>query len=126
MRNALTIRYTTVSLLATSLDFLVFHGLGYWGKALPNGAAAVLSAGCGALVSWLLNRYWVFAHSQVGTWSAGARYLLGVGMCIVLNGLAVALLCDTFQLPRMWGRTVAALSVWVVLFWFNRRVVFRV
>jgi putative flippase GtrA len=115
-----------VSLLATSVDFGVFHSLGWWSSVLPNGVAAFVSAGCGAVVSWLLNRYWVFAHAAVATWSAGVRYLLGVGLCIVLNALAVAILCDTFQLPRMWGRTMAALSVWVVLFWFNRRVVFRV
>lgn len=121
----LTFRYLTVSLAATSVDFGAFHLLGFFGEDLLDGAAALLSAGCGAWLSWTLHRRWVFAHSEVQMSAAGSRYLVGVLLCILLNAVAVTLLCDVVALPRMLGRTTAALSVWAVLYWFNRRVVFR-
>jgi len=120
------LRYTTVSLLATSLDFAVFYAFGFFGKNLPGGMAALLSAGCGAWVSWTLNARWVFVRSEVGRRAAGGRYFAGVLLCIALNALAVLLLCDVLAWPRMLGRTVAAGTVWAVMYWFNRRVVFRV
>lgn len=119
-------RYTTVSLAATTVDFGVFHQMGFWGDHFPNGAAALLSAGCGAWVSWTLNRRWVFAHSEVERWTAGSRYLAGVLLCIALNATVVTLLCDLWALPRMLGRTISAVSVWGMIYWFNRRIVFRV
>ena len=122
----MTLRYITVSLAATSVDFAAFHALGFFGENLPDGTAALLSAGCGAWVSWTLNRRWVFAHSEVARRVAGSRYFAGVLLCVALNALAVLLLCDVLALPRMLGRTVAAGSVWGAMYWFNRRVVFRV
>ena len=126
MLKFMLFRYSTVSVAATAVDFLVFYLLGCLEKNLPDGAAALLSAGCGAWVSWTLNRRWVFAHSEVGRRAAGSRYFAGVLLCVALNALAVLLLCDVLALPRMLGRTVAAGSVWGARYWFNRRVVFRV
>ncbi len=119
-------RYSTTSVVATGVDFFVFYLLGFLGKNLPDGVAALLSAGCGAWVSWTLNRLWVFAHSDVERWTAGSRYVAGVLLCIALNAILVAVLCDALTLPRMFGRAIAAISVWGVIYWFNRRVVFRV
>ena len=120
------VKYSATSVAATAVDFSVFYLLGFSGENLPDSAAALLSAGCGAWVSWTLHRRWVFAHSEVGLRAASSRYFAGVLLCIALNALAVLLLCDVLALPRMLGRTVAAVSAWAVVYWFNRRVVFKV
>ena len=126
MTKSMIFRYGTVSLAATSVDLSVFHLLGFWNHPLPNGAAALLSASCGAWVSWTLNRRWVFGHSDVTRWKAGSRYLAGVLLCIALNATLVALCCDALNFPRMTGRVISAISAWGIIYWFNRRVVFRV
>ena len=126
LHRSLTFRYATVSLTATAVDFLFFFLLGRLSAHFPAGLAALLSTSCGAVVSWNLNYRWVFSHSGVKRRGAGRRYVAGVLLCIGLNVLAVMLLCDILALPRMLGRTLAAISVWLFIYWFNRKVVFRV
>lgn len=120
------VKYSTTSVAATAVDFSVFYLLGLSVGNLPDSAAALLSVICGAWVSWTLHRRWVFTHSEVGLRAAGSRYFAGVLLCIALNAVAVALLCDVLGFQRMFGRAMAAVSAWVVVYWFNRRVVFKV
>jgi putative flippase GtrA len=119
-------RYTTVSLTATAVDFLLFLLFNTLHERFPAGLATLLSASGGALISWRLNYRWVFVHTAVKRRSAGQRYMLGVLLCIGLNVLAVIFFCDVMSLPRMLGRILAAIAVWLIIYWFNRRVVFKV
>lgn len=118
-------KYTIVSLAATAVDFLLFFLLGRW-SLFTNGSAAFFSAGMGAVVSWNLNRRWVFAHSEVKRRKMRYRFFTGVLSGILLNAIIVMILSDMFAMPRMSARMFAALSVWFVMYRFNKKVVFKV
>jgi putative flippase GtrA len=124
-QRALTLRYTAVSLMATTLDFLVFGLLGYVGM-LANSAATLVSSTCGGLLAWVLYRRWVFADSTVRKWRVRSRYALGVVLGIGLNSALVGFFSDWFDIQRMWGRVLAATSTWGILYFFNRKIVFKI
>jgi putative flippase GtrA len=121
----LTIKYTAVSLLATVADFAVFSLL-VLVSTVYNALATLAGMLVGALISWLLHRYWVFAHSTVRVQAQQLRYAAGIIFTIVLNVGLMAVLADWLVLPRMPSRVVVAIGVWVLLFWFNKKVVFKV
>jgi putative flippase GtrA len=119
------IRYTTVSLSATSLDFCVFFLL-----SVIIGFHAVIgtffSTIAGACVSWFLNHRWVFRVTELSKYKARLRFALGVLLSILLN-VALAWACrDGLQLSNMASRIIAASTVWALLFFYNQRVVFKV
>ncbi len=123
-RQLTLLRYASVSLAATAVDFLCFFLLGNL-SLITNGSAAFISAGSGAVVSWNLNRNWVFKNSEVERRKKRHRFFTGVLLGILLNAIIVSLLSDLLAMPRMSARMFAALSVWFVVYLYNKRVVFR-
>jgi putative flippase GtrA len=123
-RSITLIRYASVSLIATAVDFVCFFLLGNL-SLLTNGSAAFISSGFGAAVSWNLNRKWVFKDSSVERRKKRHRFFTGVLLGILLNAVIVSLLSDMLAMPRMSARVFAALSVWFVVYLYNKRVVFR-
>jgi putative flippase GtrA len=123
-RQATLLRYASVSFAATAVDFMCFFLLGNL-SLITNGSAAFISSGFGAVVSWNLNRSWVFRDSAVERHKKRHRFFTGVLLGILLNAILVSLLSDLLAMPRMSARVFAALSVWIVIYLYNKRVVFR-
>jgi len=119
------VKYTIVSLAATATDFSVFTFLA-WSTECYVVAATLLGMGCGAVVSWTLHRLWVFAHSEQPPSSKRILYASGVLLSFFLNASLMGILVDCLLLPRLACRVFVATSVWAVLFWFNKRIVFKV
>jgi putative flippase GtrA len=121
----LTIKYATVSLLASVVDFTVFSLLAFISMRY-NALATLAGMLAGVVVSWLLHCHWVFAHSIVQTQQQRLRYAAGIVCTIILNVGLMAIFADWLVLPRMPSRVGVAVGVWGLLFWFNRKVVFKV
>lgn len=121
----LTLQYTIVSLLATASDFSFFIFWGFMVKSADS-IATFFSMLVGAIVSWTLHRTWVFSASEVGRKKKMGRYFSGVVLSILLNVVLVALLADFLQLPRIVSRVAASITVWAAIYWFNRKVVFKI
>jgi putative flippase GtrA len=114
-----------VSLAATAADFVVFGLLGLITTDF-DAASTFLSMLSGAAVSWHLHRHWVFGHSEVSGAAKRKRYALGVVLVFVSNIGLMAVFADLLGLPRMACRVVVATLVWIMGYWFNRRIVFEV
>jgi putative flippase GtrA len=123
-RQLVLMRYASVSVMATMVDFVCFFLLGNL-PLLTNGSSAFISSGSGAVVSWNLNRSWVFKDSSVERRKKRHRFFTGVLLGILLNAIIVSLLSDLLAMPRMSARIFAALSVWFVIYLYNKKVVFR-
>lgn len=120
----MTLQYTIVSLLATSADFLFFW---FWTHHFPTSAATstLLSMAVGAVVSWTLHRTWVFSDSTVKRAKKMSRYFLGVALSIALNVFFMALLVDILALPEFISRIFSSITVWAIIYTFNRKIVFQ-
>ena len=121
----LTIQYTIVSLLATTADFTFFVIWGWFIKS-PDFIATFFGMLVGAIVSWTLHRYWVFEKSKESEMHKRSSYLVGFLMSIGLNVSFMAVAADLLALPRMLSRIFTSLLVWVISYWFNRKIVFKV
>jgi putative flippase GtrA len=120
----LLLKYILVSLAATGVDFLTYYGLGFI-PIMPNTAAAVLGIACGAIVSWHLNRRWVFADVEIENEQlAQKQFFAGIALNMALNALLVYLMTDHVPLERMPLRMLAATLAWVGGYLFNRFLVF--
>ncbi|MEY4903554.1 MAG: GtrA-like protein [Bacteroidota bacterium] len=92
---------------------------------MPNTAAAVLGIACGAIVSWHLNRRWVFADVEIENEQlAQKQFFAGIALNMALNALLVYLMTDHVPLERMPLRMLAATLAWVGGYLFNRFLVF--
>jgi putative flippase GtrA len=121
----LTIKYTLVSLLATAADFTVFKLLAMV-KLNFEAFGTLIGMVVGATISWTLHRYWVFETSTASETHKRSSYLLGQLLCIGLNVALMALVADYLQFARMPSRVFTSIAVWVVLYFFNRKVVFKI
>jgi putative flippase GtrA len=121
----MTFQYTIVSLLATAADFSFFTIWGWLIKS-PESIATFFSMLVGALVSWTMHRTWVFEKSTESKAHKRKSYLLGFMMSIGLNVSFMAVVADLLALPRMLSRIFTSLLVWVISYWFNRKIVFKV
>jgi putative flippase GtrA len=123
--NRLSLQYTVVSLLATAADLTVFSALALISTQY-NALATLIGMLVGAVISWLLHRYWVFAHSTVSPGRQQFRYITGIVLTVVLNVGLMAVFADWLEFPRFPTRIITSVLVWAILFWFNRRIVFNV
>jgi putative flippase GtrA len=120
----LLLKYILVSLAATGVDFLTYYGFGFI-PIMPNTVAAVLGIACGAIVSWHLNRRWVFADVEIENEQlAQKQFFAGIALNMALNALLVYLMTDHVPLERMPLRMLAATLAWVGGYLFNRFFVF--
>jgi putative flippase GtrA len=121
----LTIKYTIVSLLATGADFTVFKLLEVL-QLNSEAFATLIGMIVGAVVSWTLHRFWVFESSTASETHKRGTYFLGQLLCIGLNVALMALVADFLHFERMPSRVFTSVVVWIVLYFFNRKVVFKV
>jgi putative flippase GtrA len=118
-------KYTLVSVLATALDFAIFFSFCQFTNQ-SGSISTFISASAGGVLSYFLHKNWVFSHSKEATSSRTFRYFAGVLLGILLNASFMSIWCDWLDWPKMSGRIAAASTVWLILLWFNRRVVFKV
>jgi putative flippase GtrA len=123
--NRLSLQYTAVSLIATAADMSVFTMLAYISTQY-NALATLIGMLIGAVISWLLHRYWVFTHSTVDLRQQRVRYITGIVLTVLLNVGLMAVFADWLQFARLPTRIITSVLVWAILFWFNRRIVFNV
>jgi putative flippase GtrA len=117
-------KYIIVSLLATVADLTVFT---FWKNVTTSSAAATLAGmTVGAVVTWILYRFWVFTHSQESEKHQMKTFFLGVLVCIGLNVALMALCVDYLEFPNFPSRIVTSVFIWLLLYWYNNRVVFKV
>ncbi len=117
-------KYILVSAVSTGVDFSFYFMLGEL-TVWPASDAALFGAAVGGAVSWALNQFWVFSHAKGKKRRTALRYLVGIGLGVVLNGAATGFFCEVLEMPRMAGRVAAAVGAWAAIYWFNRRVVFH-
>jgi putative flippase GtrA len=118
-------KYGLTSLTATGIDFTVFH-LALTLVAAPAVQATVAGRCAGAVVSFWLQRRWVFRAAYSTHWQPlvvkyGSGVLLGMGM----NVGGVWLLHDICDWRPWPARIAAATATWIIVFLFNHRVVFN-
>lgn len=117
-------KYGLSSLTATGVDFAVFQAGLVW-LATSAVESTVLGRCAGAIVSFWMQRRWVFkvAHATylpVLAVRYGSGVLLGMG----LNVGGVWLLHDMLGWAPWPARIMAATTGWFLIFLFNRRIVF--
>jgi putative flippase GtrA len=118
-------KYALVSVFATALDFTIFFGISHFSTVA--GSVATFTGACaGGVLSYFLHAKWVFSASKVEPRAMTVRYVAGVLLSIFLNSIFVGISCDWLDFPRIPSRILAAVLAWIVIFWFNRRVVFKV
>lgn len=118
-------KYGLSSLTATGVDFTAFH-LALTFAAAPAVQATVIGRCAGALVSFWLQRRWVFSAAHATNWPVllvryGGGVLLGMGM----NVAGVWLLHHLGDWRPWPARITAATGTWFLIFLFNHRVVFN-
>jgi putative flippase GtrA len=103
------VRFGLVGCVNTTIDLLVFNGL-LWLWPAQGTARLVLfttlAYACGALNSFVFNRYWTFQRTGRPNAREGARFLLVTLAAIVCNDLIVWLmskiLLPVHLTPTLW------------------------
>ena len=118
-------KYSLSSLTATGVDFMAFHVAltSFLASAVQ---ATVLGRCLGAVVSFWMQRRWVFQAANATRWPVlvvkyGGGVFLGMGM----NVGGVWLLHDVATWPPWPARITAAVAGWFLIFLFNQWFVFR-
>lgn len=118
-------KYGLTSLTATGVDFSVFH-LALTMMAAHAVQATVAGRCTGAVVSFWLQRRWVFQAAHATQWQAlVVKYSSGVLLGMSMNVGGVWLLHDLFDWRPWPARIAAATATWLIVFLFNHRVVFN-
>ncbi|MBN2510084.1 MAG: GtrA family protein [Spirochaetales bacterium] len=117
------IKFNIVGVINTAIDFAVFTLLNLAGVFYL--AAQVVSYFCGLVNSYILNRFWTFAHR--GKFDAlQALKFLGVNLAALGTSLAVLyLLKDVFGFTVLTGKLVSTGFSLIVNFCGNRWWVFN-
>jgi putative flippase GtrA len=117
-------KYGLSSLTATGFDFLAFHLALSW-LALSAVEATVAGRTVGAAVAFFLQRQWVFQRARATrSWVLVVKYASGVLLGMGLNVGGVWLLHNLAGWQPWPARIASALTVWFLIFLFNRYLVF--
>lgn len=118
-------KYGLTSLAATTVDFLTSY-LCKYPLAMPSLWSTVTGRSFGALVAFLLHRHWVFVDAEhIKISRLIMRYLAGIALSMFLNVAGTEILYKTLGIEYMISRFLTAVSVWAIVFIFNRKVVFK-
>lgn len=117
-------KYGVSSLTATGVDFTIFQ-LALTLLASSAVQATVAGRCTGALVSFWLQRRWVFRVADATNWPGLAvRYGSGVLLGLGMNVGGVWLLHNLGGWQPWPARIAAATATWFLVFLFNHRIVF--
>ena len=120
-------KYASTSVLATTVDFSTFHLVLTYGdiSAIQSTFIGRLT---GAFVAFSLHRKWVFntsITSPLRNKTIIMKYLSGIILGMWLNVTGVWVLNDFFSIDPWSSRITAAVSVWFLVFSYNKHVVFK-
>jgi putative flippase GtrA len=119
-------KYASTSVIATTVDFSTFHLVLTYGdiSAIQSTFIGRLT---GAFIAFSLHRKWVFntivPPPQYKT--IIMKYLSGIILGMWLNVTGVWVLNDFFRFDPWSARIIAAVSVWFLVFSYNKHVVFK-
>jgi putative flippase GtrA len=118
-------KYGLTSVIATTVDFLTSYICKY-PLAMPSLWSTVTGRSLGALIAFLLHRHWVFIDAEhIKISRLIMRYLAGIALSMFLNVAGTEILYKTLGIEYMISRFLTAVSVWAIVFIFNRKVVFK-
>ena len=119
----LVLKYGSTSIIATTVDLTTF---GFVKSAIGVLYATVAGRLVGAVVAFLLHQKWVFEASQLRlSKRLIAKYLAGVFFGMGLNVLGVWFLNSILKIDAWTSRVTTAVSVWGLVFLFNKYFVFK-
>src|SRR5258706_6346770 len=99
----MTIKYLCtqlVAIIATGVDFtatILFKEVFGFNYVIAVG----ISAACGAITAFMLNRHWVFKAFHSPILHQAFRYLVALGGSVLLNTAGTFMLTETFGLPYL-------------------------
>ncbi|GAB4495822.1 MAG: hypothetical protein OHK0019_26030 [Saprospiraceae bacterium] len=117
-------KYGSTSVVATSVDFWMFHIALTYLEVSPVWAT-ILGRLVGSIVAFLLHRSWVFRSSERRDGNVLLlKYVLGIVIGMALNAAGVWFLNGILNLEPWPARIITATSVWFFGFLFNKNFVF--
>lgn len=116
-------RFAVVGVINTLADAGVFFALVWWMDQLI--IANVLSYACGAVVSFLLNRFWTFRDAALRRPAFGqlVRFTVLNGVAVTISTCALLLASGVF--PLLLAKAIAILVGASVSYIGMRHIVFR-
>lgn len=121
-----TLKYTSVSLIATAMDFIVFTICISLISKQFYVFSTLLGMLAGGVVSWTLHKVWVFEKSEVPHKKKRLRYIVGFILSVLLNLAFMYASREWLQMPLFWGRVATSITVWAIIYWFNSSIVFKI
>ena len=118
-------RYNIVAILATIIDFLIFILLseifGIWYVA-----STFISAICGGIAAFVLNRNWAFMGKDGKLSNQATKYLVVWGGSILLNTLGLYLIVESIDIGSVISKIIVSAIVGIGYnFFMNKYLIFR-
>lgn len=118
-------KYGSTSLIATAIDFCIFHCLVYYFNLSPMLSTAGGKI-FGSTTSFFLHKNWVFKHTNyINHNTLIFKYISGILLGLFLNITGVGILNSLFHFEPWPSRIITATSVWGIGLYFNKRIVFK-
>ncbi|MBK8387874.1 MAG: GtrA family protein [Saprospiraceae bacterium] len=125
LRKSTFVRAVLVSIVATWTDYIVSLSLHHVMK-VDEVIATSLGSFCGAIVSFYFNRLWAFKSKDGKLTEQAIKYLLVLGLSVLLNSLGVYLLIQTTNLPFIAERVIVTIVVGLLVnYQLFKRFVFK-
>lgn len=118
-------RYNIVAVLATGVDFLVFILL-FEIFDIWYVASTFISAICGGIAAFVLNRIWTFMGKNGKLGNQAIKYLIVWGSSILLNTLGLYLIVENSNLGSIISKIIVSVIVGICFnFLMNKYFVFK-